>query len=186
MRRMRVDAVQPRAQRARYGRPGVEEIDVDAARSVVSGRMHLFEVAVLARPADFPCVHFADAQRGVLAQQPRQRRIAQAAAGRQGIGQMVLPVIGALFAQRNGDGHLRHHRGSAAADQAAVDQVHAAAVARRGDGGIHAGAARADYQHIAFKTDHCAALYADPRCATMPSRQHGTRHFIRTNSCALA
>ena len=122
----------------------------------MTGCVHLFEVAVLACPADFPCIHFADAQRGVLAQQLRQRGIAQATAGLQGVGQMVLPVIGAMFAQGNGDRHLRHDRGPAAADQAAVDQVHAAAVARCGNCGIHAGAARAYYQYVTIESDHRA------------------------------
>ena len=37
-----VDAVQLRAQGARYGRSGVQKIDVYAARPIVSRRVHLF------------------------------------------------------------------------------------------------------------------------------------------------
>lgn len=151
-----IDTIELRTQCARYGGAGVQEIDVDAACAVVSRRMHLLEMAVLTRPADLPGIHFADARGGALAQQLRQRGIAQAASSGQRVGQMMLPMIRALLAQRNGDCHLCHDRGAAAADQAAIDQVYAAAVARRGDCGIHAGAAGADHQHIAFKSDHFA------------------------------
>ena len=79
------------AQRLRHRRPGIDEIDIDAARPVVARRRGRGDVAVLARPADAPAIQLADAVRRVLAQQLRQRLVAQPAAGGDGVGVMVLP-----------------------------------------------------------------------------------------------
>jgi len=54
-------------------------------------------------------------------------------------------MIGGLRPERDRDSHLRHYGGTAAADQAAVGEQHAAAGARRLDRRIHAGSARADH-----------------------------------------
>jgi len=47
-----------------------------------------------------------------------------------------------------GDGHLRHHGGSAAADETSVNQQHTGALPRRLDRRIHAGAARSDHEDV--------------------------------------
>ena len=51
-------------------------------------------------------------------------------------------------------GHLRHHRGAAAADQALVQQQHVSAGPGGRNGGVHARSAGADDQHIGFEMDH--------------------------------
>ena len=95
-------------------------------------------------------IHLADARGAFLAEQPRQRLVAEPAAGGQRVLVVMAPVVRRLGAERHRDRHLRHHGRAAAADQAAVDQQHAAAGARRLDRGIHAGRAGADHQHIGF------------------------------------
>jgi hypothetical protein len=105
-------------------------------------------VAVLARPADAPAVELADAIRPFLAKKLRQRFVAQAAAGRDRVGEMMLRVVGRLFAERDRDRHLRHHGGAAAADQAAIGEQHAGTAARRLDRRIHAGGAGANHQRV--------------------------------------
>ena len=141
-------AVDHAAQRLRHRRAGVEEIDIDAARPVMAGREGLGDMAVLARPADAPVVHLADAVGAFLAQQARQALVAQPAAGVERVVVVVAPVVGRLRAERHRDRHLRHHGGAAAADQAAVGEQDAAAGARGLDRRIHAGAARSDDQHV--------------------------------------
>ncbi len=138
------------AQRPRDGRAGVEKVDIDAARAVVARRHGGGDVAVFTGPADAPLFHFEDTLRPFLAQQLRQPFVAEPAAGLQGVAQMVTPVIGRLLAQRDRDGHLRHHGGAAAPDQAAVEQEHRGAAPRRLDGRIHAGAARSNDQDVGF------------------------------------
>src|SRR5262249_58930131 len=69
------------AQRFRHRGSGVEEVYVGAARTVVTRREGLRDVAVLARPADAPRVHLAHHLRAVLAQKPRKPLVAQPAAG---------------------------------------------------------------------------------------------------------
>ena len=69
------DATRPvdhRAQSFRHRRPGVEEINIDAARPIVAGRHGLSDAPVPARPADAPRVHLPDAVGAFLAQEPRQ------------------------------------------------------------------------------------------------------------------
>ena len=136
------------AQRLRHRRAGIEEIDIDAARPVVAGREGLRDAAIFARPADAPFVHLADAVRALLAQEPRQPLVAQAAAGLERVVVVVAPMVGRLRAERDRDRHLRHDGGAAAPDQAAVDEKDAAARARRLDRRIHAGAARSDDQDV--------------------------------------
>jgi hypothetical protein len=133
------------------GGTGVEEIDVDAALAVVAGRMHLREMPVAARPADSPLVHFADARGALLAEQLREFRVAQAAAGLEGVGKMVLPVVGLFLAHRDCHGHLRHDGRAAAPDQAAIHQQHPGACARRRNRRVHAGATGPDDQDVSLQ-----------------------------------
>ncbi len=174
------------AQRARHRRPGVEEIDIDAARPVVARRERRGDLAVLARPADAPGIHLADAGRAFLAEQPRQRLVAQPAAGGQRVLIVVRPVVGRLVAQRHGDRHLRHHGGAAAADQAAVDQEHVAAGARRLDRGVHARRAGADHQHVGLDLHglgHAAIPVSCPRAAS--NRRPGSARAMTAVAPAL-
>ncbi len=136
------------AQGLRHRRAGVEEIDIDAARPVVAGREGLRDAAVLARPADPPFVHLADAVRTFLAKEPRQPLVAQPAPCLERVVVMVAPMVRRLGAERHGDRHLRHHGGAAAPDQAAIGQEDARAGARRLDRRMHAGAARSDDQDV--------------------------------------
>ena len=137
-----------RAQSFRHRRPGIDEIDIDAARPVVAGRHCRGDVAILARPADAPRVHLADAVGRVFAQKPRQIFVAQSAAGGERVVQVMLPIVRRFFAKRRRHRHLRHHGGAAAADQAAVGEQHFCAAARSLDRRIHAGGAGADHQHV--------------------------------------
>jgi hypothetical protein len=57
-------------------------------------------------------------------------------------------MVGGLRAEGNGNRHLRHHRGAAAADQAAVGEQNLAAAARRLDRRIHPGSARSSEDEI--------------------------------------
>ena len=154
MRRMFVDLADLAPERRGDGWTGVEKIDVATALDAVPGRHLLLDVAVLARPARAPLLHFDDALRPVLAKQPRKLFVAQAAAGLQRIFEMQLDRIRFLPPKRDGDGHLRHDRRAAAADLALVDEKHRGAIARRGDRRIHAGAAGADYQYICRELGH--------------------------------
>ena len=86
--------------------------------------------------------------RPFCAHQRGKRFVAQAAAGLQRVFKMQFDGVRFLFAQGDGDGHLRHDRRAAAADLAFVEQQHRCARARRGDGRVHPGAAGADDQHI--------------------------------------
>ena len=65
---------------------------------------------------------------------------------------MISPVIGGFGAERDGDGHLRHHCGAPAADQAAVGQQHLTTAARRLNRRVHAGRAGSDHQNVGFGT----------------------------------
>ena len=69
------------AQRPRDRRSGVEEVDIDAARAVVAGRHRRGDMAVLARPADAPFIHFEDALGPFFAEELREPLVAQSAAG---------------------------------------------------------------------------------------------------------
>jgi hypothetical protein len=136
------------AQRLRHRRTGVEEVDIDAARAVMAGREGLRDMAILARPADAPGVHLADAVGAVLAQQARQPLVAQPATGFERVVVVVAPMVGDFFAERHRDRHLRHDGGAAAPDQAAVGEKDAAAGARGLDRRIHAGTPRSDDQDV--------------------------------------
>ena len=116
----------------------------------MAGGEGLRDAAVLARPADAPLLHLADAVRAFLAQQPRQPFVAEAAPGFERVIVVKAPVIRRLRAERDRDRHLRHDGGAAASDQAAVEQEHTATCARGLDRGIHAGAARSDDQDVGF------------------------------------
>src|SRR5262249_38749974 len=93
-------------------------------------------------------------------QDARQRRIAQSAAGLQGVSEMVRPVIRRLGAESACDRHLGHHGRAAASDQAPVDQNDGRSGARSGDGGVHAGAPGADDEHVGSEM-HCARFTRD-------------------------
>ena len=171
------------AQRLRHRRAGVEEVDIDAARAVVAGREGLRDVAVLARPADAPRVHLADAVGAVLAQQPRQPLVAQPAAGFERVVVVVAPVVGDFLAERDRDRHLRHDGGAAAPDQAAVGEKDAAAGARRLDRRIHAGAARSDDQDVGLDmhgVGDCAGVGHVRHCSPDGAERHpGTAWRLR-------
>ena len=114
----------------------------------MAGRHRLGDVALAARPADAPVIHRADALRPLFAEQAGERLVAQPTPGHERVMQMVGPVVGRLLAERDRDGHLRHHRRAAAPDQAAVGEQHARTGARCFDRRIHAGAARSDDEHV--------------------------------------
>ena len=151
------------AQRLRHRRPGIEEVHVHAAWTIVAGRERLRDTAVVpACPADTPGVERANALRAVLAQQARQTLLAQAAAGFQRVIVMVAPVVRCLRTERDRNRHLRHDGGTAAPDQAAVDQEHVATRARRLDRRIHPGRARSDDQDVGFDMHRITAHAGAP------------------------
>ncbi len=114
----------------------------------MAGRLRLFDVTVLARPADFPAVHFTQPPGSILAQQCGHALVAEPASGRERVGQMIFPVIRRLFAERRGDRHLRHDGGAAAPDQAAVRQHDRSSGFRGFEGRVHAGATGTDHEDI--------------------------------------
>ena len=116
----------------------------------MAGSKCLGDAAVLARPPDAPVLHLANAGGAFLAQEACEALVAQAAARFERVVVVKAPVVRRLRTERDGDGHLRHHGGAAAADQAAVGEQHAAAGARGLDRRIHAGAARSDDQDVGF------------------------------------
>ena len=125
--------------------------------------MRLFDVTVLARPADVPGIHFEDACRPVLAQDRRQAFVAQAVAGGERIGEVILPIVRCLLTDRGRDRHHRHDGAAAAADQAAIGENDRGATLCRFERRIHASAAGADNQDIGFKFDHARnSLLASP------------------------
>ena len=65
---------------------------------------------------------------------------------------MIAPVVGSLGAERDGDGHLRHHCRSTPADQTAVGKKHLTAAARRLNRRVHAGSAGSDHQNVGSRT----------------------------------
>ena len=117
------------------------------------------DVAVLARPADAPAIELADAVGRVLAQQLRQRLVAQAAARPR-------------WCRRNGGcGASGTSSPSAAATVICAITVAPprpirlrsasktrAAAARRFDSRIHAGGAGADHQHIGVDVDNVGVV----------------------------
>jgi hypothetical protein len=111
----------------------------------VAGGEGLRDAAVLARPADPPPLHLADARRAFLAQEAREALVAQTAARFERVVVMMAPVVGRLRAERDRHRHLRHDGGAAAADQAAIGEEDAATRARGLDRRIHAGGARSDH-----------------------------------------
>ena len=142
--------VHDRTQRLRHRGPGVEKVDIDAARTIVTGGHRLCDAPIFTRPAHAPIVHGADALGPFLAQQLRKRLVAQSAPGGECIVVMMAPMVGSFGAERDSDGHLGHHRGAAAADQAAVGEQHLTAAACRLDRRIHACGAGPDHQNVGF------------------------------------
>jgi hypothetical protein len=85
------------------------------------------------------------------------------------------PIVVALLGERGGDGHLRHDRRAAAADQTLVEEHNAPGTgARSRDRGVHAGAARADNQHIGVEMDH-RGLTPRPRIAAIGMQYQPSR-----------
>ncbi len=130
-------------------------------------RVRLADAAIgVPRPADMPALHAADRIGPVLAQKDGKAFVAQAAARGERVGQMILPVIGRLLAQGHGDRHLRHHRGAAAADEAAIDEQDIGARLIGRDRRRHAGGARADHQHVRRESRRVAlrrdCLHSEP------------------------
>ncbi len=138
-----------RAQRLRDRGPRRKEIHIHTARPIMTGRLRLTQMPVRpACPADIPRIELTNGRRPALANQPRQIRIAQTAAGLHRIREMRFPIIRCFFAKRHGDSHLRHDCRTAAPDEAAVSQQHACTFAHRGKRRRHAGRARADHKNI--------------------------------------
>ena len=144
----------PLAQRPGHRRPGVQEIDVAAAPPAVARRHDLADAAgvtggtIRAGPADPPFVHLAHPLGRVPAQHLGERCVAEPATGREGVGEMVFPGVRLLLGKRGGDGHLGHDRRPSAPDHVLVGEDDIDAGARRGDGGVHAGAAGADDEDV--------------------------------------
>ena len=103
-----------------------------------------------------PCSHSSRASRSSHRPRPARERV----------GEMMAPMIRHLLAQRDRDRHLRHDRGAAAADQAAIDQQHVGVRLVGRDRRRHAGGARADHQHVrrkrSFLTRVSIASHARP------------------------
>ena len=145
----RVCARHPSAQDGGDGRAGVEDVHIAAAPAPVAGGGDLGDAPALSRPADLPGVHLPDPHRPFLAEQRGEPRIAQPAPGLQRVLQVVFDAVGLGLAEGGGDGHLRHHRGAAAADHVAIGEDDPACPRLgRGERRIHAGAARSDDEHV--------------------------------------
>jgi len=86
----------------------------------------------------WPSVELTDARRRLFAEQPRELFLAQAASGLERVGEVMGRVVRRLFAERHGHRHLRHDGGTAATDEAAIDEQRLGAGACRGQCGIHA------------------------------------------------
>ena len=147
--------IELRAQGARHGGAGGEHIHIDAARTVMAGRMDLRDMIALARPAHLPRVHLADARGAVLAEHGREALVAQAAPCGQRVGEVVFPGIRRLLAKGCRHGHLGHHGRAATADEAAVGEDHGGPGACGFKRGIHARAACANHQNVGFKMHLC-------------------------------
>jgi hypothetical protein len=116
----------------------------------MAGSHRLCDASVFARPADAPIVHRADALGSVLTQQLRKRFVTQSAPGGECVIVMMAPMVGGLGAEGHSDGHLRHHRGAATTDQAAVGEKHLMAHACCLDRRVHARSAGPDDQDVGF------------------------------------
>ena len=114
-------------------------------------RLCLLDMAVLARPADLPRIHFAQPLRAIFTKQRRKTFVAEPAAGRERIGKVMFPVIWCLLAQSGCDRHLRHDSGAAAPDQAPIGKNDRSPTLRRVQRRIHARATGADHEDIGFE-----------------------------------
>src|SRR5258708_25055590 len=114
----------------------------------MAGCLHLLDMAVLAGPADLPVVHLAQPPRSILAQQGGKTLVAETASSRERIGQVMLPMTRRLLAERRRHRHLRHDRGAATHDKAAVWQNDRSAGPRGFKSRVHAGAAGTDHEDI--------------------------------------
>jgi hypothetical protein len=144
--------VHNRTQRFRHSWPGVEKVYINTPRTIMAGSHGLYDSAVFPRPPDAPVIHGANALGPILTQQLRKWFVAQSAAGRECVRAVIAPVVGSLGAERDGDGHLRHHRGATAANQAAVGENHLTTAARRFNRRVHAGSAGSDHQNVRSRT----------------------------------
>ena len=128
--------------------PGVEKVDINAARTIVAGGHRLCDAPIFTSPAHAPIVHGADALGSFLAQQLRKRLVAQSTPGGERIFVVMTPMVGSFRAERDSDGHLGHHCCTAAADQAAVGEQHLTAAACRLNRCIHACGAGPNHQNV--------------------------------------
>jgi hypothetical protein len=144
--------VHNRTQRFRHSWPGVEKVYINTPRTIMAGSHGLYDSAVFPRPPDAPVIHGANALGPILTQQLRKWFVAQSAAGRECVRAVIAPVVGSLGAERDGDGHLRHHRGATASDQTAVGKKHMAASTRSLNGRVHSCSAGTNNQDICIGT----------------------------------
>lgn len=145
-------ALHLRPQRPGHRRSGVQEVDIDAAWTVVAGCLGLAEPAILmSGPSDVPCVHLLNSCRRLLAQDRGKALIAKSASCGERISEVTVPVVVHLIAEGGGHRHLRHNSRAAAADQAAIDEHRIRAAIVGSDRGRHACRTRADNEHAGFE-----------------------------------
>ena len=132
----------------------------------MTGRHGLGDAFVFSGPANAPLVHSANAVRPILAQQLRQRLVAQAASGGKRVVIMMAPVVGrfppsatatVICAITVAPPRPIRLRSASSTWQSR---------ARRLNRGIHAGGARTDHQDISFSVhwlrQHVCLLEMDP------------------------
>ena len=148
------------SQGLRDRRAGVDEVDVDAARAVVSRRLNLPDVLRVSRPADAPAIHLADAFERVLAEKPGERRVAQAAPGFERVGEVVLPVVGRFLAERAATVICAMTVAPPRPIRLRSTSTHLRAGTRGADRRVHAGPAGADDEDLRLQPGqrHAAGL----------------------------
>ncbi len=156
----------------------------------MTGGLNLLDMTVFAGPTDLPAVHLADAPGTVFAKKGGKLFVAEAAPGGQRIGEMMLPMIRRLFAERGSNRHLRHDRGAATADQASVGEDHIDAGSRGLKRRIHPCPACPDHEYIGLKRRrhfhrHVAILLRSIFKAE-PKPAHLRKHFKIKAQIAVA
>ena len=104
--------------------PGIQKVDINAARPIMSGSHNLGNTALLSCPTDAPGIHLQNTFKPVFADHSGERWIAKATPRSQCIDQMVLPVIGTFTTDGSRNRHLRHDGRPTPPDQTPVDQQH--------------------------------------------------------------
>ena len=94
-------------------------------------------------------------------------------------------MVGSFGAERDSDGHLGHHRGAAAADQAAVGKQHLTAAACRLDRRIHACGAGPDHQNVGFGA-HRVLGHEDLAAIELLRIQASSAVFVPKATCSCA